>query len=176
MKILLAVTCLGIGWSVAIHGSTLTGKALLSTHPQQRIFSLLNFSYTGAFGINRTNFSYQIGGKLGVRSSDKLLSLQVFIIKHDDGTYSVTDGTHSVTEGSYVPNEDESIAVLEWREDNSLVNIKLFFTKKDTADTGGKYPKQKHITSIEIEGTITPADDKQIITFSDRLTELLRYH
>ena len=182
-KVLLAVAYLGIGWSATVYGSPWVGKALLSTHPQQRISSFLDFSFVGGLGINRKNFSYQIGKKVGINTAtnDKLLSLHAYIIKHDDGEYSVTilDRKNPVG-GSYTPNEDESIAVLEYRDRNdSLVNVTMSFTREPPAPNRQrswlKLPKKGHIISIEIEGTVTPPDGQQIITFSDKLTRLPQY-
>ena len=155
----------GIGWSTVVHGYVWVGRAKLSTHPQQRILSHLSFSYAGGLGINRRSFTYRIGGE-NTFSDEVLLELSVDIVKHDDGEYSVTRiplffrHEKLPTGGSYTPNEDESFATLAWYDDH-LGKVTISITK----ETGNTYRDEV----IVIEGTITPPDGQQAITFSDKL-------
>ena len=166
----LLVICLFIGWSAIAQSSVWGGKALLSTHPKQRIFCYLNFPFAGGpVGLKASKFNFKIGEI--TPTTMPIVWLAVEIIKKDDGTYSLVqlfDADYKIDrktpiDGSYTPNETEGTAVLEYVDrDGSLVNVSIAGVK---TVPHGSLEELKNM-KVSLEGTITPVDGQQVITFS----------
>ena len=166
----LLVIYLFIGWSAIAQSSMWGGKATLSTYPQQRISSYLNFSFAGGpVGLKSSKFNYKIFER-DTPPTEPLVWLAVEIIKNDDGTYSLThlfdaDGKidrQTPIDGSYTPNEAEGTAVLEYVDrEGSLVNVSITGIKPLPHNSQEELKNMK----LSLEGTITPVDG-QIIAFS----------
>ena len=168
----LLIVCLFIGWSAIAQSSICGGKVLVSTHPKQPIFSYLNFSFAGGpVGLMKSKFNYKIGD-WGTPTKKPLLWLAVEITKNDDGTYNLAhlfdaDGKidrKTPIDGSYTPNEAEGTAVLEYVDrDGSLINVSIAGIKAVPHDGS---PEELENMKVSLEGTITPPNGQQVITFS----------